>query len=482
MSESIKSRKEKKSVVNLIVEAMVHSSCPIDFNVIREELRTYLEKYSQDMGSIYTEGSLDLSSAPVMLRQSILQCDLTLDGFRVSSETLTESAIINTRDGNIATDQVSHVMIHLYILNEEPSEPEEIEEPGNQDSDPITVCETTPLPHVSLHTSWEHLIFPKTLKRNLLSYANTALLFSNKNISSHIINWNRVLMLYGLPGTGKTTLCRALAHKLSIQTQHIFPSGGYLLEIKSHSLFSKWFSESGKLIARLFDRIRELVEDEPDALFCVLIDEVESLAGSRTASTKKSGSEPSDAIRAVNSLLTSLDSIRQYRNVLILTTTNLTDCVDSAFVDRVDWMVKIDLPNEHARYEILRGCIIELNKKGILIMLDHEEEEEEEEHHHHGADSFEKEQCTPLCDYNRALEQVNATRNMVQNEENEACSTPAMLLLKCAKAAEGLSGRSLRKLPFQTYAFHIGTMQNPSILDFMGALQSSIAMKVCGDI
>jgi SpoVK/Ycf46/Vps4 family AAA+-type ATPase len=247
------------------------------------------------------------------------------------------------------------------------------------------------------------------------------------------------------------------------------------LEIKSHSLFSKWFSESGKLIARLFDRIRELVEDEPDALFCVLIDEVESLAGSRTASTK-SGSEPSDAIRAVNSLLTSLDSIRQYRNVLILTTTNLTDCVDSAFVDRVDWMVKIDLPNEHARYEILRGCIIELNKKGILIM------DQEEEEHHHGGDSFEKELCTPLCDYIIALEQDNATRNK-QDEENEACSTPAMLLLKCAKMAEGLSGRSLRKLPFQTYAFHIGTrMQNPSILNFMEALQSSIAMKVCGDI
>lgn len=469
MPKSIKARNEKKSAVNVIVEAMIHSSCPIDFNRMREELRTYLEKYASQMGSIYTEGPIDLSSAPTVLQQGILQCDLTLDGFMASSETSDESDARNTSNTNttrsIATYDVSHVMIHLYILNEEPPEPEEIEEPGNQDSDPITVCETTVLPHISLHTSWEHLIFPKTLKRNLLSYANTALLFSNKQVSSHIINWNRVLMLYGLPGTGKTTLCRALAHKLSIRTQHIFPSGGYLLEIKSHSLFSKWFSESGKLIARLFDRIRELVEDEPNALFCVLIDEVESLAGSRTASTK-SGSEPSDAIRAVNSLLTSLDSIRQYRNVLILTTTNLTDCVDSAFVDRVDWMVKIDLPNEHARYEILRGCIMELKQKGILIM-DHEEQ--------HG-DSSKKEWS--ICDYNTALEQDKAQNMEHENED----WTPAMLLLKCAQLAEGLSGRSLRKLPFQSYAFHIGTMQNPSILDFLEALRSSIAMKVSGDI
>jgi pachytene checkpoint protein 2 len=465
---------KKKSVVNVIVEAMVHPSCPVEFNVLREELRTYLVKY---MGSIYHEGPVDLSSATPILQQGILQCDVTFDGWFVSSlSTLDESDHSTNYEYGIDADQVSHIMIYMYTLNEEPPEPEEIDEPGNQDSDPITVCETTALPHMSLHTSWEHLIFPKTLKRNLLSYANTALLFSNKKVSSHIINWNRVLMLYGVPGTGKTTLCRALAHKLSIQTQHIFSSGGYLLEIKSHSLFSKWFSESGKLIARLFDRIRELVEDEPDALFCVLIDEVESLAGSRTASTK-SGSEPSDAVRAVNSLLTSLDSIRQYRNVLILTTTNLTDCVDSAFVDRVDWMVKIDLPNEHARYEILRGCIMELKTKGILIMEEGHDDRSENEWY--------------MCDYNSALEQEisqNIEREeqyMYQNmeREKENCnSTPSIHLLQCARLAEGLSGRSLRKLPFQSYAFHIGTMQNPSVMDFMEALRSSISMKVCGDI
>lgn len=461
----------KQSVVNVIVEAMVHPSCPVDFSVLREELRNYLKKYSSDMGSMYYEGPVDLSSATTLLQQAILHCDVTFDGLLVSSmSTLDESHLnptLNTPTHGIATDQVSHIMIYMYILNEEPPEPEEIDEPGNQDSDPITVCETTALPHMSLHTSWEHLIFPKTLKRNLLSYANTALLFSNKKVSSHIINWNRVLMLYGVPGTGKTTLCRALAHKLSIQTQHIFSSGGYLLEIKSHSLFSKWFSESGKLIARLFDRIRELVEDEPDALFCVLIDEVESLAGSRTASTK-SGTEPSDAIRAVNSLLTSLDSIRQYRNVLILTTTNLTDCVDSAFVDRVDWMVKIDLPNEHARYEILRGCIMELKTKGILIM--------EEGHDDHSENEW------YICDYKSALEQQEVMSQNVAREKADRNTTPAIHLLQCARLAEGLSGRSLRKLPFQSYAFHIGTMQNPSVMDFMEALRSSIAMKVCGDI
>lgn len=37
-----------------------------------------------------------------------------------------------------------------------------------------------------------------------------------------------------------------------------------------------------------------------------------------------SGSEPSDAIRAVNALLTQLDALRRHPNALVLTTSNIT--------------------------------------------------------------------------------------------------------------------------------------------------------------
>ena len=59
------------------------------------------------------------------------------------------------------------------------------------------------------------------------------------------------------------------------------------------------------------------------SLVCVLIDEVESL----TAARKASGSEPSDAIRVVNALLTQLDQIKAAPNVLILTTSNITGTI-----------------------------------------------------------------------------------------------------------------------------------------------------------
>lgn len=37
---------------------------------------------------------------------------------------------------------------------------------------------------------------------------------------------------------------------------------GHLIEINAHSLFSKWFSESGKLVSKLFSQIEEYVEDK----------------------------------------------------------------------------------------------------------------------------------------------------------------------------------------------------------------------------
>merc|ERR1719361_2080199 len=113
----------------------------------------------------------------------------------------------------------------------------------------------------------------------------------------------------------------------------------------------------------MFQRIEELIND-PEALVFVLIDEVESLTAARSAAM--SGSEPSDAIRVVNALLTQIDHIKKYPNVLILTTSNITGAVDLAFVDRADIKQYIGPPSSDACYNMLRGSFLELKNKGVI--------------------------------------------------------------------------------------------------------------------
>jgi SpoVK/Ycf46/Vps4 family AAA+-type ATPase len=61
----------------------------------------------------------------------------------------------------------------------------------------------------------------------------------------------------------------------------------------------------------MFTKIKDYIED-PQALVCVLIDEVESLTHARQSSL--AGTEPSDSLRVVNALLTQMDQIQRYSN------------------------------------------------------------------------------------------------------------------------------------------------------------------------
>jgi SpoVK/Ycf46/Vps4 family AAA+-type ATPase len=207
-----------------------------------------------------------------------------------------------------------------------------------------------------------------------------------------------------------------------------------LVEVNAHSLFSRWFSESGKLVSKLFGKIQELLEDE-DSLVFVLVDEVESLAAARKSAAN--GSEPSDAIRVVNALLTQLDALKCRPNAIVLTTSNITEAIDLAFVDRADIKCYIGPPGMRARYEILRSCVRELIRRDLV----------------QGAEPMEF-------------------------DDGVAHSCPVSLALReAADACDGLSGRALRKLPFLAYST-VGSAGRCSVEAYLRALVAQSAAEI----
>ncbi|VDQ15390.1 unnamed protein product, partial [Trichobilharzia regenti] len=157
-------------------------------------------------------------------------------------------------------------------------------------------------------------------------------------------------------------MCRALANKLAIRMSNNY-SSAQLIEINAMNLMSKWFSESAHLVSKMFDSIKEYLQS-PKHLVVLVVDEVESLTATRSASS--AGCEPSDAIRVVNSVLTQIDQVKRFPNILILATSNITSLIDPAFLDRADLRIFIDTPSSPAIYSIYRSCLLELMRVGLI--------------------------------------------------------------------------------------------------------------------
>jgi SpoVK/Ycf46/Vps4 family AAA+-type ATPase len=137
--------------------------------------------------------------------------------------------------------------------------------------------------------------------------------------------------------------------------------------------------------------------------------------------------------------------LKVFPNVLILTTSNITEAIDLAFLDRADIKQYIGLPNAEGRYEILRSCLQELVRAGIIK----------------GSAPSDSKTTTPVVIPSWKARGQNMTSTLQQ-------------FVQLATQSQGLSGRSLRKLPFQAHAFHV-RKASCTLTEFIYALSKTVS-------
>jgi AAA+ superfamily predicted ATPase len=175
-------------------------------------------------------------------------------------------------------------------------------------------------------------------KRRIAAVVNNRL--HPEKSARHGVTLNGIL-LYGPRGTGKTFIARATAGEFKIDYWYISPN----------TFVEGPIGNSESNIREAFHRA---YQNRPILLF---IDEIDSIGTQRQQLGKHD--DTGGAARAYNAIVTELmQCIDRYRNepgLIIMAATNFYDGLDEALVRemRFDEKIRVDLPNEEARLEIL---------------------------------------------------------------------------------------------------------------------------------
>lgn len=146
------------------------------------------------------------------------------------------------------------------------------------------------------------------------------------------------ILLYGLPGTGKTMFAQAVANELNAK----------FFSIKCSDIMSKWYGENESNIKQLFTKAK----NAPIAV--IFFDEFEAIGRKRTSYDTENG------INTVQEILAQMQGIEKNNNILlVLAATNCPWDIDSALLrpGRFNDKIYIPLPDLDARLFIIKKVL-----------------------------------------------------------------------------------------------------------------------------
>jgi transitional endoplasmic reticulum ATPase len=143
------------------------------------------------------------------------------------------------------------------------------------------------------------------------------------------------VLFFGLPGTGKTSLARAVASECKAN----------FISIKGPELLNKWLGESEAAVREIFFKARQ---STPCVVF---FDEIDALAPIRGRNESNVHVE-----RVVSQLLAEMDGLEKNSNIFIIGATNRPELIDPALLrpGRLGILIHIPLPDFKSRESIFK--------------------------------------------------------------------------------------------------------------------------------
>lgn len=212
------------------------------------------------------------------------------------------------------------------------------------------------------------------------------------------------ILLYGLPGTGKTLIAEAIAHETNAK----------FFSIKCSDLGSKWFGETEQNIREIFESARAC----DNAV--IFFDEIEAYATNRR--------EGGVMERSVPEFLTQMQGVgssEEKNKILVIGATNKPWKLDGAFLrpGRFDEKIYVPLPDEESRKKIIQMRLNGVPRLGKLNIekfvadsegfngadVDYLCEKAKENAIHRVIENNEKLQIIKNEDFEKAFEQIKSS-------------------------------------------------------------------------